>query len=97
MPTTDRVVEPTGQFRRDWKRENKGRYHVRLRTDFEAVLAMLRADAELPPQYRDHQLGSQWQDCRDLHLRPDLILTYSTPDAGTLRLIRLGSHSELGL
>ena len=26
----------------------------------------------------------------------DLILLYQKPDAGTLRLVRLGSHSQLG-
>jgi len=59
MPTTERVVEPTSQFRRDWKRESKGRYRTTLQNDFDTVLAMLRADTELPARYRDHQLGSR--------------------------------------
>ena len=33
------------------------------------------------------------QDC---HVKPDMVLIYSKPDAGTLRFVRLGSHSELG-
>ena len=33
---------------------------------------------------------------RDCHIRPDLVLIYEKPDAHTLRLVRLGSHSELG-
>jgi mRNA interferase YafQ len=31
-----------------------------------------------------------------LHIRPDLVLIYEKPDTHTLRLVRLGSHSELG-
>jgi mRNA interferase YafQ len=58
---------------------------------------MLIADAALPLRFLDHALGGQWADCRDCHIRPDLVLMYSKPDASTLRLIRLGSHSELGL
>lgn len=34
---------------------------------------------------------------RDCHIRPDLVLIYRKPDEGTLELVRLGSHSELGL
>ena len=34
---------------------------------------------------------------RDCHVKPDLVLIYQKPDADTLRLVRLGSHSELGL
>ncbi len=42
---------------------------------------------------RDHVLIG---DCRDCHIKPDLVLIYRKPDAGTLELIRLGSHSKLG-
>jgi mRNA interferase YafQ len=42
-------------------------------------------------------LSSNWQDCRDCHIRPDLVLIYRKPDDQTLQLVRLGSHSELGL
>jgi mRNA interferase YafQ len=32
---------------------------------------------------------------RECHLKPDLLLIYRKPDANTLRLARLGSHSNL--
>jgi mRNA interferase YafQ len=31
------------------------------------------------------------------HIRPDLVLIYRKPDNESLELVRLGSHSELGL
>ena len=61
------------------------------------VVRLLVADAALPPRNSDHALGGQWSDCRDCHIRPDLILIYRKPDGETLELVRLGSHSELGL
>jgi mRNA interferase YafQ len=61
------------------------------------ALALLRADADMPDRYRGHALGGAWQDCRDCHLRPDLVLIYSKPDLDTIRLIRVGSHGELSL
>lgn len=36
-------------------------------------------------------------DCRDCHVKPNLVLIYRKPDADTLELVRLGSHSELSL
>lgn len=58
---------------------------------------LLAEDAPLPPRYRDQPLTGDWADFRDCHLRPDLVLIYAKPDAATLQLVRLGSHSELGL
>jgi mRNA interferase YafQ len=53
-------------------------------------------DEPLPPRYFDHPLG-EWSDHRDCHNRPDLILLYRKLDDASLELVRLGSHSELGL
>ena len=61
------------------------------------ALILLAADSPLPPNYRDHPLTGDWADARDCHLRPDLVLIYRKPDAEKLQLLRLGSHSELGL
>jgi len=38
-----------------------------------------------------------WKEHRDGHIKPDLALTYRKLDTETLQLIRVGSHSELGL
>ena len=61
------------------------------------VVNELAEDRQLPPHLRDHALGGQWKDHRDCHVRPDLVLIYRKPDAEHLDLVRLGSHSELGL
>ena len=34
---------------------------------------------------------------RDCHIRPDWVFIYRKPDESSLELVRLGSHSELGL
>ena len=59
-----------------------------------AVPGLLIADHPLPVRYQDHPLSGTWSDHRDCHIRPDLVLIYRTPDADTLQLVRLGSHSE---
>jgi mRNA interferase YafQ len=51
-----------------------------------------------PPRRNfDHPLSGEWIDHRDCHIKPDLILIYRKPDDNSLELMRLGSHSELGL
>jgi mRNA interferase YafQ len=49
----------------------------------------------LPENNRDHALSGDWAGYRECHLKPDLLLIYRKPDARTLRIARLGSHSEL--
>jgi mRNA interferase YafQ len=61
------------------------------------VLVALANDNELAEKHRDHALTNNWNDHRDCHIKPDLILIYRKPDINMLQLVRLGSHSELGI
>jgi mRNA interferase YafQ len=61
------------------------------------VVNLLAADMPLPQRNFDHPLSGEWSDHRDCHVRPDLVLITRKTDEGTLELVRLGSHSELGL
>jgi len=92
-----REIERTSRFKRDYKREAKGRHRATLDEDLVAALRALVADMPLPERYRDHALSGDWSGYRDCHIKPDLVLIYEKPDDDTLRLIRIGSHSELGL
>jgi len=58
---------------------------------------MLIKEEGLAEKYRDHLLAGNWKDHRDCHIKPDLILIYRRVEQGVLQLVRLGSHSELGL
>ena len=92
-----REIDWTGQFKRDYKREGKGQHRLTLDDDLFAVVENLANDVVLEAKFRDHALTGDWKDCRDCHVKPDLVLIYQKPDASTLRLVRLGSHSELGI
>jgi len=92
-----RAPDYTGQFKRDYKREAKGQHRATLDADLHAVLSPLLTDQPLEQRHRDHALTGDWKDHRDCHVKPDLVLIYQKPDADSLRLVRLGSHSELGL
>lgn len=92
-----RTPDYTNQFKRDYRREKRGRYRVTLDADLRWVLSALLADLPLEPRHRDHALTGDCQDCRDCHVKPDLVLIYQKSGADTLRLVRLGSHAEIGL
>ena len=61
-----------------------------------AVVDMLAADEQLPRRNFDHPLTGEWNDHRDCHIRPDLVLIYRKPDDTGLERVRPGSHSEVG-
>jgi len=95
-----RTIKFTNAFKRDYKREKSGksRQHVeKLDRELTEVVALLAADTVLHRRYADHPLTGDWKDFRDCHIRPDLVLIYRKPDADSLELVRLASHSELGL
>jgi mRNA interferase YafQ len=92
-----RTVRRTNRFRRDYKREKSGRHARHLDAALLEAVTMLAGDQALPRRYFDHPLSGEWSDHRDCHIRPDLVLIYRKPDSSTLELVRLGSHSELGL
>jgi mRNA interferase YafQ len=92
-----RTVKYTRRFKRDYRREKSGVLGKKLDTLLMEVVDLLVADKPLPQRNVDHELAGEWKDHRDCHLRPDLVLIYRKPDAENLELVRLGSHSELGL
>lgn len=92
-----RTIKQTTQFKRDLKREARGQYRAILQSEFVALVQDLAQDLPLAARFRDHAMVGQWVLHRDCHLRPDLVLIYRKVDADILQLVRLGSHSELGL
>jgi mRNA interferase YafQ len=92
-----RTIKYTTQFKRDYKREKKSKHAGLLDTDLQDIINKLAKDTPLPARNQDHSLTGEWKDHRDCHIRPDLILIYRKPDKKSLQLVRLGSHSELGL
>ena len=92
-----RTIRRTAAFKRDYSREKKGRFAKNLDLEVKNVVADLAADRPLLQRHHDHALTGPWKDHRDCHVRPDLVLIYRKPDSDHLDLVRLGSHSKLGL
>lgn len=91
-----RTTKRTKQFKKDYKRVRAGERGDDLDDQLAAILGSLVEDAELPDRAHDHALTGPWKDFRDCHVFPDVVLIYRK-HGEALELVRLGSHSELGL
>jgi mRNA interferase YafQ len=90
-----RTIEWTSAFKRDYRRIRSAPRHRDVETLLPAITRALADDRPLNEKHRDHGLGGNWKGHRECHLKPDLLLIYKRPDERTLRLVRMGSHSEL--
>ena len=90
------MIERSTAFKRDYKRiKATPRYRKDLDSLFSDILKLLLTDKVLPERYLDHSLSGNWHGYRECHVKPNLLLIYKKPDQSTLRLARLGSHSDL--
>ena len=91
-----RTIERSRAFKRDYRRAKATPRHSKdLDSLVSTVVELLLSDRPLPEHNRDHALIGDWLGYRECHIKPDLLLIYRKCDANTLRLARLGSHSEL--
>ncbi|MCX7205669.1 MAG: type II toxin-antitoxin system YafQ family toxin [Proteobacteria bacterium] len=90
-----RTIDYASSFKRDYKREKLSGKYKNFDEIISDVFKLLLDDIPLPERYSDHELIGDWLGYRECHIKPDLLLIYRKPDIKTLRLARLGSHSEL--
>ena len=65
-----RRMERATQFKKDYKRETRGRYKAVLESSLIEVVELLINDVDLPVRYFDHALTGQRKDFRDCHIKP---------------------------
>ena len=92
-----RTIERTSQFKRDYRREPRGRHRTCLDAGPVLIVEALANDQPLELRYHDYTRGGKWEDHRDCHLKPTWVLIHQMSAADTLRLVCIGSHAELGL
>lgn len=91
-----RTIKRSSQFKADFRQiKADPRHTADIDNLLAMVLALLVADRSLPESCRDHDLVGEWRGYRECHIKPDLLLIYGKHDADVLRLVRLGSHSNL--
>jgi mRNA interferase YafQ len=85
----------TTQFKKDLKKLKK------RKADFELTTKVLRVLQQkgvkgIPLRMRPHRLSGKFADNWECHLKPDLLIIWMQFESPkTIRLVRIGSHSEL--
>ena len=86
-------VTRSSRFKKDYKLAKRQQKNLSLLRD---IIEKLVNKQVLPDKFRDHKLTGSLKEYRELHLEPDWLLIYRINDnAEELKLVRLGSHSEL--
>jgi mRNA interferase YafQ len=91
-----RKIEYTSTFKRDYKKVKATPKYNNVDSLLSSIFELLQKDSALPLKNRDHNLTGNWKDFRECHVKPDLLLIYQKIN-NKLILVRLGSHSQLGL
>jgi mRNA interferase YafQ len=82
----------TGKFKKDFKRyRNKPDRIEKLYK----VLDMLKEDMDIPQEYNPHKLTGNYNGYMECHIENDLLLILIDAEKDIIKLVRLGSHSEL--
>ena len=85
-------LEYSTQFKKDFKKVI--RLPIADVVEVGGVISELQKGNALADKYVDHNLSGNWLGYRDCHVKPDLVLIYKV-DSNTLKLARIGSHSDL--
>ncbi len=81
----------TNQFKRSYKKQ---KLNDNEELSYIDIVYNLLCANKLAIKYKDHQLQGNMQDFRECHIKPDLLLIYMVDD-DSLKLVDIGSHSEL--
>ena len=81
----------TGGFKKDYKNLTNSDKAL-----LKEIIAILAAGNSLDIKYKDHKLVGNFVNCRECHIKPDLLLIYRiNKNVLELALVRVGSHSKL--
>ena len=86
-----RTIRRSSKFKKDLRKAQSQGRDLELLKD---VIRTLQEGRMMAARHRDHSLSSNWEDHRECHVTPDWLLVYQVTET-ELRLVRLGSHSEL--
>jgi len=76
------------------KEYRKIKFTDKLYLKYVVYITTLLKEESLPQEAKEHPLKGNYSDYREFHISGDLLLIYRVEDE-TLKLVRIGSHSEL--
>ena len=85
-------LKQTSQFKKDIKRYLNQPDKMKA---LEIVLSELSNNGVIPQEYNPHHLYGNWAGFMECHIKGDFLLIWYDKETGIIKLVRLGSHSEL--
>lgn len=85
-------IERTTQFKKDLKKYlNNPKAIAKLLE----VVRLLEYELPIPTTMRPHKLSGNYLGCMECHVANDFLLVWIDEKRNVIRLLRVGSHSEL--
>jgi mRNA interferase YafQ len=82
----------TSQFKKDLKKyQNRPQKIAKLKH----ILSLLQCGAPIPPENHPHRLLGEYKGCLECHIENDTLLIWIDESGDIIKLLRLGTHSEL--
>ena len=86
------TLKITSQFKKDLKRY---KHRIEILDKLETILTLLTKGLPIPEENRPHLLTGNYKGYMECHVESDTLLIWWDKDEGIIKLIRLGTHSEL--
>lgn len=85
-------LKQSGQFKKDLRRYQNDREKMK---PLERVLVQLSQNGKVDNKYKPHRLKGEYSGALECHIESDYLLVWIDEEVKTIKLVRLGSHSEL--
>ena len=86
------TLKITSQFKKDLKRIQNNPAKIK---HLKEVLELLEKDGAVPERFKPHRLIGDYVGFLECHVENDLLLIGLDPEESVIKLVRLGTHSEL--
>lgn len=87
-----KILQLTTQFKRDLKRY---KHNLAVIDKLDYLLDCLANEHPIPKEYKPHQLSGDYRGYLECHVENDVLLVWLDLEINQIKLVRLGSHSEL--
>ena len=87
-----KTIRKTTQFKKDFKKikNNTNKINALL-----AIVRKLANGETIPAEFDPHPLTGNYKNHMECHIESDFLLIWFDKNADEVKLVRLGSHSEL--
>lgn len=82
----------SSKYKKDFKKYRNNPLKVKK---IYVVVDMLINEIPLPKEYKPHMLKGNYKGYMECHIEDDLLLVWFDKERGVIKLVRLGTHSEL--